>query len=71
AHIERMHAINPRLNAVVEAREARARQEALAADRALEERGPDRVGPLHGVPCTIKESFEVEGMPHTAGLVAR
>src|SRR5919107_280078 len=27
--------------------------------------------PLHGVPCTIKESFAVAGLPNAAGLVSR
>ena len=69
--IERIRAVNPLLNAVVRARVREAKAEARAADAALADKGPDAVGPLHGVPCTIKESFEVEGMPHTSGLVSR
>lgn len=68
-HIDRLRRVNPALNAVVRVRVREAMSEARESDRRLQERGPD--GPLHGVPCTIKESFELEGMPHTAGLVSR
>lgn len=69
--IERIREVNPLLNAVVRARVREAKAEAVAADAKLAEVGPDGVGPLHGVPCTIKECFEVTGMPQTAGLLAR
>lgn len=69
AHIRRIEAVNPRLNAMVATRFDEAREEARAADEALA-RG-DATGPLHGVPCTIKECFALAGMPNTAGLVAR
>ena len=69
AHIRRIEAVNPRLNAVVCSRFDEARDEARAADRALL-RG-EATGPLHGVPCSIKECFSLTGMPNTAGLVAR
>jgi fatty acid amide hydrolase 2 len=67
AHIDRLQEVNPQLNALVMDRFARARAEADAADAAP---AADR-GPLHGVPCTIKEAFAVVGMPQTAGLMAR
>ncbi len=70
-HLDRLREVNPALNAVVRVRLSEALQEAREADRALKERGPDAVGPLHGVPCTIKEAFALTGMPQTAGLVAR
>ncbi len=69
AHLDRLREVNPTCNAVVCLRDREALEEAREADRAIA-RGDD-VGPLHGVPCTIKESFELAGMPHTAGLVAR
>ena len=65
-HIERH---DPFLNAIVESRLTAALREAADAD-ANHKRG-ERLGPLHGVPCTIKESFAVDGMPLTAGLVSR
>ncbi len=47
-----------------------ARAEALQARERLAGT-PDDLPPFHGVPCTIKEFFQVAGMPRTAGLVAR
>src|SRR3954452_21806112 len=46
----------------------RARKRAKAADAALKK--GKRLGPLHGVPITIKESFQVAGSPTTWGLPA-
>lgn len=68
AHIARIQGTHGRLNAVVLDRFDAARKEAEAADRARK-RGESR-GALHGVPITIKESFHVEGMPTSAGVLA-
>jgi Asp-tRNA(Asn)/Glu-tRNA(Gln) amidotransferase A subunit family amidase len=66
AHIARIEAVNPGLNAVVVKRYDQARSEADAADRALRE---DRLrGPLHGVPITLKEQFTAAGMPASIGV---
>ena len=70
AHIAAIEAVNPTINAVVDDRFAVARQEAIAAD-AARTADPDALPPLHGVPCTIKECFGVEGMSWTSGHVAR
>jgi fatty acid amide hydrolase 2 len=70
AHIRRVEAVNPTLNAVVRSRFDAARADADAADAVLAE-GGQPTGPLHGVPCTIKESFALTGMPNSAGLVSR
>ncbi|MEP7119976.1 MAG: amidase [Byssovorax sp.] len=70
AHIQRIEAVNPRLNAVVCPRFDEARSEARAADAAIA-RGDAGLGPFHGVPCSIKECFALTGMPNTSGLVAR
>src|SRR5262249_23492167 len=43
-----------------------ARKRARAADRALARKR--MWGPLHGVPMTIKESYDVVGMPTTRGI---
>jgi fatty acid amide hydrolase 2 len=72
AHIERLEAVQPRINAVVADRYDAAREEADAADRRVAEAdGPADLPPLLGVPCTIKESIAVAGMPNCAGLLAR
>src|SRR5215469_14709666 len=69
AHIERIERFNSSLTAVIWKRYAEAREEAVHADEAVE-RG-DRVGPLHGVPITIKEAFALSGSPATYGLQSR
>ena len=61
----RIDAANPDLNAVVALRRDAALREAAAADAATA-RG-DELGALHGVPMTIKESFNVAGLPTTWG----
>src|SRR6266508_29384 len=63
--LARIEAVNPALNAVVELRREAALQEAAAAD-ATTARGDD-AGPLHGVPMTIKDSFNVAGLHTTWG----
>jgi len=72
AHIELLERVNPRINAVVVPRFDAALREAEAADALIAERGDDpSLPPLLGVPCTIKESIGMEGMPSCAGVVAR
>lgn len=63
--IRRIEQIDPKLNAVVVRDFERAREAARAADSALK-RGEQR--PLLGVPITVKESFNVAGLPTTWGL---
>ncbi len=70
-HVERARKVNPGLNAIVVDRFEAALAEAEAADARLAREGPADLPPLHGVPCTIKECFALEGMPQTSGLVAR
>src|SRR5207245_10245433 len=69
AHLQRIAAVNPALNAVVQVAGARARLEALAADQALA-RGELR-GPLHGAPMTIKDSLDTAGVISTGGPKGR
>src|ERR1700760_627365 len=56
---------NPRLNAIIWLDAERARARAKAADAALAK--GEVWGPLHGVPMTIKESYNVAGSPTTWG----
>jgi amidase len=65
-HLKRVSKLNPVYNAVVALNEENARHQARAADDALA-RGVD-LGPLHGLPMTVKDSFEVVGMTATCGL---
>lgn len=67
--LERIEDVNPRLNAVVQLMEDTARAQAIKADEALA-RG-DRWGPLHGVPMTIKDSFDTAGIITTGGTKGR
>jgi amidase len=69
AHLRRIEAVNPALNAVVCLAGERARAEARAADQALA-RGEIR-GPLQGVPITIKDSLDTAGVVSTGGTKGR
>ncbi len=67
-YLSRVERYNPKLNAVIAMDVEGARRRAGAADRALAKKTAR--GPLHGVPMTIKESFDVVGMPTTWGVPA-
>src|SRR5260370_30755055 len=63
--LARAEQYNPAINAIVAWQIEQARERARAADAAL---ARDEVwGPLHGVPMTVKESFNVAGLPSTWG----
>ncbi|MDP1647636.1 MAG: amidase [Rubrivivax sp.] len=64
----RIARLDPQFNAVPVLDAERASARARAADAALE-RG-EVWGPLHGVPMTVKESFNVAGLPTTYGIEA-
>lgn len=64
-YIARIQEKNPALNAVVAMDFDAARQRADAADAATAK--GESWGPLHGLPVTIKDTYEVPGMPCTAG----
>ena len=68
-YIERIHTVNPKLNAVVQIAEERARTEAEQRD-AMTARGQS-MGPLHGVPITLKDSIDTEGIVSTGGTAGR
>ena len=65
----RIGEVNDRLNAVVQQTGERATSEAKHADAALA-RG-DILGPLHGVPITLKDSIDTEGVVTTGGTKGR
>jgi amidase len=68
-HIKRIEEVNPKLNAVVTLCFERALQEAADADTALARGKPK--GALHGVPMTIKDSFDTAGVLSTGGTLGR
>ena len=68
AHVERMHAVNPALNAVVVDLSEQAISAARAADQA--KASGVALGKLHGVPVTIKINIDVEGQANSNGVVA-
>lgn len=67
--LRQIEKINPKLNAVVQVNGDRARAEAKLADQQVHRR--ERLGPLHGVPVTIKDSFDTAGIISTAGTLGR
>ena len=64
-YLKRVETYNPRLNAIIATDIEAARKRARMADKRL--KAGRRLGPLHGVPMTIKESFDVMGYPTTWG----
>jgi amidase len=66
ALVARIERVNPAINAIVCTDLPRARRLARAADRARAKGAA--LGPLHGVPMTVKESFDVPGLPTTVGF---
>ena len=65
--LARVEAVNPAINAVVTLDAERAREAADAADAAVA--SGDDLGPLHGVPITLKDAYEVAGWRSTGGSV--
>src|SRR3984957_18613434 len=69
AHLAKIEKLNPRLNAFVYVDAERVRREARATEDAVM-RG-EALGPLHGVPISIKSCVEVAGMRFEAGTRLR
>lgn len=65
-YVARIEKHNPRLTAVVATDLPNARRRAKAADASLA-KGEDW-GPLHGIPMTVKDSFDLAGLPSTWGI---
>lgn len=68
AHVARLQAANPALNAVVVDLTDQALDAARAADAA--QASGAELGTLHGVPVTIKINIDVEGQANSNGVVA-
>jgi Asp-tRNA(Asn)/Glu-tRNA(Gln) amidotransferase A subunit family amidase len=69
AHLAKIERLNPKLNAYVQVDTERVRREARAAETAVV-RGTE-IGPLHGVPISIKSSIAVAGMRCESGTRLR
>ena len=65
-YIDRIERLDGELNAVVVRDFEGAQAAAERADRVLEQ--GEEVGPLHGIPMTIKEAYNIAGLPTTWGV---
>ena len=68
AHLDRVEAVNPHVNAIVRLLPDQALATADEADRAVAD--GTWLGPLHGVPFTVKENIDLAGTPTTQGVPA-
>jgi amidase len=68
AHLARIKAVNQTVNAIVRVMADDARAAAIDADRKTASGEP--LGPLHGVPFTVKENIDMAGLPTTWGVPA-
>jgi len=66
AVLQQIERLNPDLNAYVTVTAEAARDAASEAERAVE-RGADRLGPLHGIPVSIKDMIRTAGVRTTSG----
>jgi len=66
AYLDRVDRLNPALNAIVVDDRKAARAQARVADKALAQ--GKSLGPLHGLPMTVKESFDLRGHATTWGF---
>ena len=66
--LQRLDAVNPQLNAIVESRPEEALAAADAADRAVADGA--ELGPLHGVPISVKGNHDLAGWATVNGCAA-
>ena len=71
AHLDRIERLNPTLNAFVDYKPEAVLAQARAAEKAILRRDKDELGPLHGVPVSIKSSIDVAGHLCEAGTRLR
>lgn len=69
AHLARIEMVNPRLNALVSIGGEAACDTARQLDAKLAKGG--EIGPLGGVPMSIKDTIEAAGLPCTGGTLGR
>jgi amidase len=65
SHLTRIQELNPKLNAFVQVDAEGARRQARAAEEAV--RTGEKLGPLHGVPISIKSAIDVAGLRCESG----
>src|SRR5215469_4371849 len=65
AHLAKIERLNPKLNAFVHVDADRVRREAYTAQQAVTSN--QQLGPLHGVPISIKSSIDVAGFKTESG----
>jgi Asp-tRNA(Asn)/Glu-tRNA(Gln) amidotransferase A subunit family amidase len=72
AHLSRIQKLNPKLNAFVTVDGERALTQARSAEATLSSSAKSNsIGPLHGVPVSIKSSIDVAGLPCECGSILR
>lgn len=69
AHIKRIEAVNPKINAVVQFLPEQALEQAKRADKAIA--NGRSLGVLQGIPMTMKDSLDTAGVITTAGTMGR
>jgi len=69
ASLRQIETVNPEVNAIVTLCAERALEEATRADTVLA--NGENLGPLHGLPITIKDSLDTAGVVSTGGTVGR
>ena len=67
-YLSRVERFNPALNAIISTDIPAARRRARLADKMVA--NGEKLAPLHGVPVTVKESFDVKGLATSWGVPA-
>ena len=68
AHLSRIQELNPKLNAFVTVDNERARTQARSAEASISSSAKSNsIGPLHGVPISVKSSIDVAALPCECG----
>jgi len=66
AIIEMIEKLNPKLNAFITILDESARREAMHADSLIKQ--GKYLGPLHGIPISLKDLIYIKGVRSTSGL---
>ena len=69
-YLSRVERFNPALNAIISTDIPAARRRARLADKMVAKAKGEKLAPLHGVPVTVKESFDVKGLATSWGVPA-